>query len=440
MGSLSPYFSADFGIDNAQRLVTPEAANGTCNLTQVHILHRHGSRYPTSGSPTEKVAELLRTHKRGKDGLWFDGPLAFLNNYEYRVGSELLVPLGRAQLYNSGVKAATDYGRLAAEDLKADRPLFLRAGSQQRIVDSAIAWADGFWGNSWLNKTNLEIQIEERGFNTTLAPNFACSAAVDAFQVQNWVDQYLSNTTMRLQEHVHGAQLTPALVYGMQQLCSYDTVAFGHSDFCGLFTEQDWRGYEFAWDQAFYNNHGPGSPVGPAMGLGWVNEVCLDRLLLTKLVARMTRMGWESLTQTSENATLNSNPALFPLDRAIYADFTHDSVLTSVLATLQLKEFGIAPSLSDERRAFRSSLIVPFAARLVVEVWRCPTSPLVKRRVPVPLGPERSYVRLKLNDAIVPLRQLPPCEDRADGLCDLDHFYAAIGERNDKNWWARCQT
>jgi hypothetical protein len=47
-GNLSPYYSvkaADFGLPNA----SPEVPYG-CELTGVHILHRHGARYPTGPS------------------------------------------------------------------------------------------------------------------------------------------------------------------------------------------------------------------------------------------------------------------------------------------------------------------------------------------------------------------------------------------------------
>lgn len=412
MGPLSPYFSASFGVDDAKHQAPPTGRNGTCTLEQVHILHRHGARYPTGGAPTELVRDLVGTH-----GATFTGPLTFLNMYAYRLGAELLVPLGREQLHMSGVKAAIDYARLAERDLSHNKKLLVRAGSQQRIVDSALAWSAGFWGHAWPDKTDFEVQIEEPHFNTTLAPNFACSAAADAFHVQDYVQQYLAKTTERLQQYVHGAKLSPMTVYGMQQLCSYDTVAYGQSAFCALFSEDDWRGYEFAWDQRFFYDYGPGAATGPAMGLGWVNE----------FVSRLTHTPWDRATQTSENATFNTDPTLFPVDRAIYADFTHDSVLTSVIAALNLTELAKPPRVEDRQRAFRTSLVVPFSARLIFEKFACGA------------GDDEALIRLRLNDAIVPLQQLSQCEARADGLCSLNHFLASLAQRNHQGWWERCQ-
>lgn len=436
MGPLTPYTSAPLaGVDHAKYLATPISANGTCSLSQVHILHRHGARYPTEGAPTHLVKALLAS----RQGLTFSGPLEFLSKYEYRLGEELLVPLGREQLHLSGVQAAMDYGRLASSDLAQGRRLFVRAGSQQRIVDSARAWATGFWGADWTQRTDMDVQIEAPGFNTTLAPNFACHGASDVFATEAYVNETLSTTAKRLQKYMQGATLTPMLLFGMQQLCSYDTVAYGHSDFCQLFTREDWLAYEYGWDQRFFYDYGAGHPAGAAMGLGWLNE----------FLSRVTRTPWNATTQTSENRTRNANAALFPVDHAVYADFTHDSVLTSVLAALRLPSFSTPPKREDEARAFRSSHVIPFAARLIFEVWDCP-SPVPpatsapsnehghKRRLPLAAYPATHYVRLKLNDAIVPLHQLAECEDRADGLCTLPAFLRAHADRHEQGWWAHC--
>ena len=48
------------------------------------------------------------------------------------------------------------------------------------------------------------------------------------------------------------------------------------------------------------------------------------------------------------------------------------------------------------------------------------------------------FVRMKLNDAIVPLGQLSKCEQRADGLCSLPRFLASHADRNELGWWDRC--
>ena len=217
---------------------------------------QHGSRYPTSGSAAQQLKVFLEQSPRPT----FTGPLSFLNSYQYRLGSELLTPVGRQQLYDSGVHAAMEYGALIEKDMhETGKRVFMRAGSQRRIVDSALSFAQGLFGTyEWRNHTNMLVQIEAPGFNTTLASNFACPNAGKKWatpgvgNTQRWIEKYLKDAKGRLEKHVQGSKLAfdEKLLNGMQQLCSYDTVAFGQSDFCGLFTSREWEDYECEWAES----------------------------------------------------------------------------------------------------------------------------------------------------------------------------------------------
>lgn len=496
MGPLSPYSSADgFGVDNLRyrdlsALMPDETGRGTCSIDQVHILHRHGSRYPTSGSPARTVTKLADARDKGQ--VSFSGPLAFLQSWKYQLGSELLTPPGRLQLYHSGVQAHMQYGQLigeqfagapaAAPDLPPEKPLrqarkrqfnwgtsaqgavVVRAGSQRRIVDSALAWLQGFYGPQlWDDfafppeadlaaprakalsrglqprgpggpghKARIDIQIhpEGMGWNTTLASNFACPAAnrgnaTTAANLRTFMEASLRQAVERLQPYIQiqappqpsdsedwNGKLTPSLVNAMQQLCSYETTAFGQSPFCSLFTAQEWRDYEHLWDMQFHGYDGAGTPLGAAQGIGWINE----------FIARLTAQPWDEATQSSENRTVNSDPARFPTgpDQRVFADFTHDSVLTAVLAALGATELNsLRPAQDSKHKAlFRTSQLVPFAARMVFERLSCGT-----KDHPVP------YVRMILNDAVVPLADIG-CKERSDGICPLDQFLSALRDRN----------
>ncbi|UZJ55504.1 hypothetical protein CBS101457_004824 [Exobasidium rhododendri] len=419
MGPLTPYRSApDFSVSSAKYRSLPS----TCRVDRVHILHRHGSRYPTSGSPAFLVKQLLA---KGRDSLSFSGPLSFLTHYDAdRLGAELLVGLGREQLFRSGVLHSMEYGNLIEGDLQAHKRLLIRTGSQQRIVDSSIAFLQGIFGAKWHHQTDLEVQIEAPTFNTTLAPNFACPAAnvgPGYKWSQDWIQDYLKKAVDRLQEHVKGAQLTPALLNGMQQLCSYDTVAFGRSDFCRLFTQDEWLGYEYAWDLVFYGSYGDGTPVGKAQGVGWVNE----------FMSRLTKTVWNLTTQTTENSTLNQNPKTFPVDRRFYADFTHDSTIAGVLAALNLPDFAVPLPVHapDPKRKYITSNLVPFAARLIFEEISCNNKSSVT---------ETSFVRMLLNEAVIDLHQLKGCSARDDGMCNRREFITAMEGRNKWSEWSNC--
>lgn len=39
----------------------------------------------------------------------------------------------------------------------------------------------------------------------------------------------------------------------MQLLCAYELVSLGGSAFCSIFTEDEWRGFEYAHDLEFFD-------------------------------------------------------------------------------------------------------------------------------------------------------------------------------------------
>lgn len=96
------------------------------------------------------------------------------------------------------------------------------------------------------------IIIEEENYNNTLAPWNACNNAngpiyeMGSWYQGNWTDVYLKDTVKRLQRDLIGVELNTDIVYAMQEMCAYETVSIGYSRFCDLFTEEEWKGFEYS--------------------------------------------------------------------------------------------------------------------------------------------------------------------------------------------------
>jgi hypothetical protein len=136
MGYLSSYSPAlGFGVEEYP---LPPGAE----LVQVQMLSRHGSRYPTSGSNVENLGVKI-ANATGK--FKTSGPLAFLNNWKYQLGSEILVPRGREELFSSGVLHNYMYGSLYNPNSK----IIVRTTTQDRMLKSAENWMAGFFGLEW---------------------------------------------------------------------------------------------------------------------------------------------------------------------------------------------------------------------------------------------------------------------------------------------------
>ena len=85
-GQLSHYFPNPIGL-GVNEYPLPAGAN----ITQLHMLSRHGSRYPTSEPGIAgKLVDNTGKYKAS-------GKLAFLNNFTYKLGEQILVPVGKQE-------------------------------------------------------------------------------------------------------------------------------------------------------------------------------------------------------------------------------------------------------------------------------------------------------------------------------------------------------
>lgn len=185
MGYLSPYApSPGFGVDEY-----PLPAGAA--IVQVQMLSRHGSRYPTSGTGSNVMQFGRRiAEAKAETGFKATGPLAFLNEWEYRLGYEILVPKGRQELFDSGILHSYMYSSLYNPNSK----IIVRTTTQDRMLKSAEYFMAGFFGLEWPNNATIEVIIEQSGFNNSLAGSKACPNSGKETGVNatiEWVGVYL---------------------------------------------------------------------------------------------------------------------------------------------------------------------------------------------------------------------------------------------------------
>ncbi|KAL4784809.1 histidine phosphatase superfamily [Aspergillus varians] len=416
-GQYSPYFSVEEEHESAISQDVPEG----CEVTFAQVLSRHGARYP-SAKKSAAYAKLISAIQ--KNATSFDGKYAFLNDYEYDLGADDLTTFGEDQMVDSGVKFYHRYESLA----KKITP-FIRASGSDRVVASAEKFINGFQkahhkGNNSLSSSKAPIVNvvlpETDGFNNTL-DHSTCAA----FEADELADEIRANFTSiitppirnRLETDLPGINLSGDEVIYLMDMCSFDTVsrtprASELSPFCALFTEKEWRQYDYLQSQDKYYGYGAGSTLGPAQGIGFTNE----------LIARLTQSPVRD--NTSTNHTLDSDAETFPLDTRLYADFTHDNSMVSIFFAMGLYN-GTRPLSKtsvqsvEEMDGYAASWTVPFGARAYFEMMQC-------RRQREPL------VRVLVNDRVVPLHG---CEVDGLGRCRLDDWVRGLRfARGDGNW------
>ncbi|PPQ79240.1 hypothetical protein CVT25_002806 [Psilocybe cyanescens] len=415
LGNLSPFQSvpsSKFGLPDA----SPVIPNG-CELTQVYLIHRHGARYPTADSGPPGFADKIHTAATSSAGFSAKEELSFLNTWTYKLGGDILTPFGRSQLFNLGVGFRVKYGQLLKKF--TNLPVF-RTTSEARMLDSALHFAAGFFGvQSYKEDYHQLITIEHADpgtQNNTLAPYETCTnglneiASYGDVQSGKWAAIYLAPAVTRLNAKLQGLELNVKDLFAMQQLCAFETVALGYSAFCDLFTEEEWKGFEYQSDLQFWYSFGPGNPASSAMGIGYVQE----------LVSRLTKTRIDTFENTV-NASIVTSEILFPLDQPIYVDATHDTILTAIFTAMNFTTLAANGPLPTDRipehQTFFANQLAPFASNVVGQVLSCPASDTP------------THIRWIVNDGVVPLTGIAGCENNKDGLCKLDTFIAGMKQR-----------
>lgn len=367
-GNLSPWYSvrsSDYGLDDASPIV-PDG----CDITQVHLLYRHGARYPTSGAAPQTFAQKLVNAT--KTGFSVSGELSFLSDWTYKLGAELLTPFGRSQNFMLGVGYRQLYGHLLNNFTESKTIPVFRTESEDRMVKTAENFAAGFFGvPEYLNEVNIEILVEAQNVNNSGAPYEVCPnsnipsrGSIGTSLASRFALKAFNSTIARLQSQASGINFTVTDAVAMLQLCSYETHALGYSSFCNLFTEEDFVNYEYYFDLVFYYNNGAGSPVAAAQGKGYLDE----------WLARFTHKF--PAANSALNLTFDNTTTYFSLNQSIYADATHEVVVLNTVTAFNLTALFKGPPLSvtgnRKQNSFVASKQVPFATHFTAQVLSCP--------------------------------------------------------------------
>jgi hypothetical protein len=271
-------------VSNCKRKINAHQQCAHEKQESAHTLQRHAQRFPIGyeedGINNERFAGKVSNFTQSSNSTSeFTGPLDFLNSYTYTMETTgLLTGLGAATEFSSGVQFWHQYGRTLFNATVGQKsynasfengPIVMRTTDQARIQNSEINWALGFFGPTYQTVANQELTnwtspfelviIPEGGTeNNTLAAYDSCFNDFDPIigllgdlDVFTYIPKYLDPATKRLQEYVpQGFTLTTNDTYAMQVICAYEYNFLGSSDFCYLFTADEWAGFENTLDMA----------------------------------------------------------------------------------------------------------------------------------------------------------------------------------------------
>lgn len=402
LGNLSPYFVPD-NTPASLKSGTPPG----CTVEKGFLVHRHGSRNPLSDEVG--VIRNLSYYINNNTAL-FSGPqtelpqeFAFLTdgwNSTFTIND--LSATGRQQLFDHGVAMKLKYPELYTD--------VVLAGDQDRVVESAVWFMDGYYGRSANSSATLERIAEDDVTISWITPMDTCEAWKYSFGgalVSEWGAVYLPPIAKRINGVLSAAyphvNFTAAHVHGMLYACAYGTAVYGvdSSPWCSVFMPEEILNHEYEYDLLMRGAFGYGLPNGMGTVIG------------SLLVSNVT-----AFLQDTAGPNLSLN-------------FGHDTTIDLGLTALGL---AADPEYSPEgpvnaTRGWRTANQVPFASQMF---WRS-----------LSCGGE-SRIQLLLNEANFDLKP-SGCASDEYGTCSFADFIAAETVKaalnvthGDARWEAAC--
>ncbi|KAK1998119.1 histidine acid phosphatase [Colletotrichum falcatum] len=396
LGGIAPYFEPQ------DPQSSPDAPQG-CTAERAAYLVRHAAIYANDFDFEEYIEPFLE--KLGnKTGIeWTKVPyLNFLAEWDAPVSdaeTSLLTRVGRLEATQLGVDLEFRYPKLRL-------PERVWTSSAERTVKSAQSLVRGLESDDDTMNVVVVDESKESGADS-LTPYKACpaySSTAGSEESAVFQDKFTRPIVARFNDLAPDFNFTTNDVFGMQQLCGYETVIRGRSPFCDLdlFTPDDWLAWEYTEDIRYHYNVGYGLDASGYIGLPWFNATA--NLLLQE-----------------------SAP-----DQDIYVSFTHRELPPMVAVAMGLfnnSEFvGSGSRINDTmpldrinyRRAWRSSHILPFLGNIAVERLNCSGA----------YGyDDGDYYRVLVNSAPQPLAD---CADGPGTACSRDGFSRYLQERVDR--------
>jgi len=398
LGGVAPYFEPQ------DPPTDPKPPQG-CTAVRAAYLVRHAAIYANDFDYEEYLDPFMEKVQNRSGIDWSKiPPLSFLADWTPPVSEpeqELLTRVGKLEATELGVSLSFRYPNLRL-------PWRVWASSAERTFKSAQALVRGLEMDE--NTINVvSIYESDEGGADTLTPYGSCpaySSSSGSEQSAVYKDKFSRPIVARLNALAPDFNFTADDVYGMMELCGYESVIRGSSPFCelGLFSPDDWLGWEYTADIQYHYNVGYGSGVAGAFGLPWLNATA--NLLM--------------LPEGDQDV------------QDLYISFTHRELPPAVVVAMGLfnnsypsgSEAGINDTMPldrvNHRRAWKSSHILPFLGNIAVERLNCTGSPGYG---------DGDYYRIAVNNAP---QALPDCADGPGTTCSRRGFEAYLRDRADK--------
>jgi len=322
-----------------------------CNVTRAAYLIRHAAIYANDFDYETYIEPFV--NKLANTTVDWDQShaLSFLSTWKSPIEDDdvsKLSKVGELEAMQLGIDV---YGRYP----QLKQPKKVWASTAERTTVSAQSFVNGLALKE--NETQIVhvYEGEEDGADS-LTPYESCpaySSSRGSKQSAVYQKQYTAPIISRFHFEIPKFNWTASDIYGMQQLCGYETVIRGDSPFCSLdlFSPNEWLQFEYTNDLMYFHNTGYGNPLSGYLGFPWVNA--------------------SSELLTAQNSSQD-----------LYVSFTHREMPPTVLVAMGLfnnSAFSGADNINatmpnttlNPFRAFQSSKFMSFLTNIAIERMEC---------------------------------------------------------------------
>lgn len=346
LAGIAPYFSPQ------DPPLSPAPPQG-CNVTRASYLIRHAAIYANDFDYESYIEPFTDKLKNNSADFSKSQTLSFLSTWVDPIDEdrdmEKLTKIGELEAMSLGVELDRRYPGFAP-------PKKVWTSTAERTVKSAQSLINGLDRTSNMSVLTQVSEEEDMGANS-LTPYKGCSAygsSRGSDQSSTFQKKYTAPIIARFRAEVPGFNWTASDIYGMQQLCGYESVIRGTSPFCSLslFSPDEWLAFEYTNDLMYHHNTGYGNPISAVLGYPWLNA------------------STASLFSASDDA------------QDLYVSFTHRELPPTVLVAMGLfnnsayagtnnPNASMPTDVINHRRAWKSSAILPFLTNIAIEKMSC---------------------------------------------------------------------
>ena len=179
----------------------------------------------------------------------------------------MLTTVGTLSSFSTGVRLRTRYQHLLERTSLEKTPTKFWASDSNRVIETAKHFAAGFFGIDYdiANKAILQVISEHSSLGAdTLTPGRTCLAnKKDEMEGQRkgyrLLNEYRASYMPAIRERL--AKQTDMYfedheIYAMQEMCGFEITVRGRSDWCDVFTQDEFLSFEYARDLLHYYRAG----------------------------------------------------------------------------------------------------------------------------------------------------------------------------------------